>query len=155
MKLIDITEQMQQLTEMAQDDITEIQTYLNGLFAARMNGMRFELRLHATDDRLRDGERESHVTKEMFIDAIETLVTDKKYRGMILGARQDEIEFNGIVQDKRTNLNIPFAINYRESKNGLPIPYPQFRFKVTTIKSKNINAFKPNKLSDVVFVVPR
>ena len=155
MKLIDITEQMQQINEMAQADINEIRAYLSGLFEKYMGGMRFELRLHATTDRLSDGQRESHVTKEMFINAVESLVTNKKYRGTILGARKDGIEFNGVIQDKRTNLNIPFAINYRKPKDGMAMPYPQFRFKVTSTITKNINAFKPNKPSDVLFVVPR
>jgi hypothetical protein len=129
MKLNDIMEHDQHLTEMDSREITDTTKILGYMFDQYMKSMNFVMKVHAFKDRLSNTKREDHITQNQFINTMGALV--KIYGGEILNAIRTEKEYEGVVKNAANNINVVFGINYRPN-----VTWPQCDFKIITMKTK-------------------
>jgi len=154
MKLNDILE-TQFLIEMPREDALEAQKVLDSVLKKYM-GLSFDLSYHFNQRVLDKGEksnkkfvtpeyqeshgRESDVTKEELYKLFHKLITDKKSRGKILGAKQFGKEIEGIITDSSSDVNVVFKVAY-QNRDKFPL------FRVITLKrGKKFESRRPGDM---------
>lgn len=130
------------LLEMPEEDAIELDRVLTHFFKSNFgwdfdSGTHFKNRVVPRGSGIRreydsnQSDREKNTTKEEVYDTIFKLFSNKKYRGIILGARQHGREFMATVTNKSNNVNIAFKVAY-QNKNRPPL------FKIIMIlRAKN------------------
>jgi hypothetical protein len=120
MKLSDIINSYNLITEMPRSDIKEATMILKHIFMKHM-GLIFEFSDHAKDHLLSDFDtqytekgRESDITKEDIYYILKELI--KRYKDNILNYQNNKKEFLGVIINKSNNINIVFKIDFQNKK---------------------------------------
>lgn len=119
------------LLEMPEEDLRDAENVMKRRVMDQM-GLNFVFREHVKDRLTSANARDQYVSKEEIVDTLTKLINTKK--GKIMGAKQLGKEYEAVVTNNDTDLNIAFAIDFgnRGARNLLKI--------ITVMKKKN---FKP------------
>lgn len=132
------------LIEMQEQELKAAENVLKPQFDKLM-GMNFIFRDHIFDHTTKADGRETMVTKEDVVTTLMKLISNPKYNARMKGRRSEGIEYNAVVTNRETGLNMAFAIDYTSRpKRNL--------FKVTTIMKKRNFKHQQHKDRDRFYV---